>query len=254
MERASQVAAAAALLSFFVIADARAFETRVRFVQRVGNTDIPVTTPVHYTEVPAGGTIRLRLQFGVFDDDNGPAPAGGVLGWNRAEMTVTGGSIYPMPVSRTPGRLAPFTFSGQPNANGFPTSDPFTHITEIDNTFGIQAPPWPAGSDPDNPPAPQILGLNSFVSVYQISLLVPDFSYKESRSIHISGNFRAASAWRLLGTPIPPTEDENGNITYAPLALPGVPVEHDITIFNVAVPAPTTAAMLAVLLLPRRRR
>jgi hypothetical protein len=231
-----------------------AFESRVRFARRIGTVDVPINGNEVYTQVPPGGTIRLRLQFGVFDDATSPAPAGGVLGWNVGNMTAMGGFVSPMPVSRTPGRLAPFNFSQSPRANGFPATDPFAFITEIDNTLGTQAPPWPAGGDPDNPPLPRIFGLNSFVSVYEISLRVPEFSFKEERYIRVFGNALASSEWRTVGTPIPPTPDENGQIVYAPVPLPPMPFDFQLRVFNEAVPSPGSASLLALLAFSRRRR
>src|SRR6185369_4389892 len=94
---------------------------------------------------------RIRLQIGVFDDANGPAPAGGLIGWNSGSIVMTG-----LPENsrerRTPGRLQPFNTSSASNANGFPppptlfgpvpSQADFQMWTEIDATIQTQSPLW----------------------------------------------------------------------------------------------------------------
>jgi hypothetical protein len=242
---------ASGLVVMGAVADACAFEARVRFAQRVADEDITIDEALHKTFVAPGGFIRLRVQLGVFDDAESPAPAGGIIGWATGSIQ---GSISNMPLTRTPGRLAPFQFSNQGHANGYPISDPFTRITEIDNTLGIQVPLWPAGSDPGAPPLPTIFGRNEYVSVYEISLQVPTDLFKSWRTIDLSGLAYAASDWRAFETPIPPTPDSDGLIRYAPVPLPPLPIERSVRIFNEAVPSPPGVGVLLLPLLCARRR
>ena len=74
--KSSTIAAAAAALALAPSALAWHFDTR--WVERVGNIDIlifPLGLPA-----PGGTTHRIRLQMGVFDDDQSAAPGGGILG------------------------------------------------------------------------------------------------------------------------------------------------------------------------------
>jgi len=137
--------------------------------------------------------------------------------------------------------------------------DPFQNLSEIDNTLGLQVPSWPAGSDPDTPPQPIIRGLNTFVSVYEITLSTAVPYLYPIAAITYGGNMIAASEWRTVGTPNPPTPDEPGQITYVPLPLPPVVFSRtlQVHIFPEA-PTPGSAAGLVIfgagLVLRRRRR
>jgi hypothetical protein len=248
-----------ALLGILAVAgaptSANAFVVRAQWVLRVGNADmvIPTVGGVQ-TLAPAPRTsLRFRLQFGVFDDAAGPAPAGGYIGWNLGTMNISGGTN-----TRTPGRLAPFTFTPNPPGNGLPSADPFSALTAIDNTLGTQSPAWTCNPDGTIPPPPPfvIRGRNAFISTYEITT-VTDFG---DYSITVGGNTIVASRWDAIGSPLPPDcRDPNnpipGSIIYAPMTLPPIPgltAPLDIII----TPAPGAAALLGIggLIAGRRRR
>lgn len=197
---------------------AMAWHFETRFVERIGNVDVPMADDVQFE---AGSTHRMRMQFGVFDDANGPAPIGGFAGWGNGSGTLStsGGGTW----SRTPGRLSPFAFAPQPNANGFPLADPFTSLTNIDNTIGLQSIPWgcDGAGQPLPPPPPVVRGLNSFVSTYEVSVLTPDFV----STMNVAwGGFRAAVAeWRFAPEFSQPPDCETGTpgvANYFPLVTP----------------------------------
>src|SRR5437762_2369318 len=99
---------AAALVSAGMASPSFGYVLMARWVERTGTVDtvIPYVGGNQYLDASQGATYRLRLQFGVFDDASGPAPAGGYLGWNVGTMNITNGQT----ATRTPGRLAPFNF------------------------------------------------------------------------------------------------------------------------------------------------
>lgn len=220
--------AGAAILGAAVTADA--YEIRTRFVHRYFDQDLVIPGNNYFLHAPYPNTpVRIRLQIGVFDDANGPAPAGGMLGWNTGTLN-TSGTASTFTRRRTPGRLTPFTFSMSPNANGNPPNDPFIVLSEIDNTLGTQSPPWPAGSDPDSPPQPFIRGLNTFVSIYEITISTSSTLERPTAILRFGGNLIAAREWRSVGTPNPPTPEEPGEITYAPFPLAPVPFDRQLTV------------------------
>lgn len=249
---------------FTGVSRAEAYEFRCRFVERVGNVDVPLqndTITVDHRAPPR----RVRVQFGVFDDPTGPAPAGGFVGWNVGTIEVSGSRSNAV-VTRTPGRLAPFNFFGGQNANGnppLPGGDPFVSLSEIDATLGLQTPLWngcDAGGNPVPPPPPVVRGLNSFVSVYEISVAAR-FQYFHY-DLNFGGNLIGATEWRTVGTPIPPNCDdpenpEPGSVTYAPFPTSPVSLDCTLHILSYDVPGPGAAAALAacagLTLLPRRR-
>src|SRR5262245_15256945 len=126
-----------ALLLFAV--PAHAWEFRSRFIERIGTVDFPLANDtINAFDTPH----RIPIQFGVFDDADTPAPAGGFIGWNVGTISVSGAPDNSAE-RRTPGRLSPFNFSAQPSANGFPPSpgglnagDPpgydFQQLTQVD--------------------------------------------------------------------------------------------------------------------------
>src|ERR1700752_239903 len=94
---------------------AHGFEFRCRFVERVGSTDTVITGNALVSE--PGAPHRIRIQFGVFDDEVGPAPAAGFIGWNVGTIVVSGDAANSQD-RRTPGRFAPFNqLEGGPNGN-----------------------------------------------------------------------------------------------------------------------------------------
>jgi hypothetical protein len=195
----------------------------------------------------------------VFDDADGPAPAGGYIGWNAASLATSGGLN-----TRTPGRLSPFTFAPNPPANGLPNVDPFATLTAIDNTLGTQGsgspgfPSWVCRADGTTPPPPNpvIRGINSFISTFELTTLTGQSGYL----ITLSGNTVVASGWGMIGTPTPPDCpcppegcDLPGSVLYAPMTLPPTPITATLTI---VVPAPGAALAICGVcgLIIRRRR
>src|SRR5262249_38067495 len=81
-----------------------AWEFRCRFVDGAGS----VATPLANDTIDASDLQphRIRLQFGVFDNDDGPAPAGGFIAW-QGSITVSG-TPQNSRERRTPGLLNPF--------------------------------------------------------------------------------------------------------------------------------------------------
>lgn len=240
------------------VSSAQAFEFRVRWVTRVGTVDTPLgvgNATLNLMGADPAAT-RIRIQFGVFDDATGAAPAGGFVGWNVGTLTSAGQTNTVL--TRTPGRLAPFNFAGQPTANGDPAADPWNDLTMIDATLGTQAPFWngcDAEGNPVPPPPPTIRGLNTFVSVYEITL-DPNVGWTNF-SITLGGNMIAATEWRIIGTPNPPdcSDPDNpipGMIQYAPFPTPPLPISGRLDI----VPAPGALALLGLggLIAGRRRR
>jgi hypothetical protein len=242
-------------------ASAQALTFECRWVERFANTETVIGgNGVLFTGFPVT-PHRIRLQFRVADDAR-PAPAGGFVGWNVGTLHVSG-SPDNSDETRTPGRLNPFTFAAQPNANGnppLPGGDPFTNLADIDATLGTQSPAW--GCDANGQPLPQpdptIRGRNSFISVYEFTLRTGAMA--SNYSITAGGNLIAATEWRTVGTPIPPdcgdpsdpSDDQPGSITYAPFPTPPTPFS---CVLNVeTVPAPgATALLCGVGLLSLRR-
>lgn len=243
-----------------VATSANAFVVRAQWVSRVGTVDtvVPTVGGVQTLLVAPGSTTRFRLQFGVFDDAGGVAPAGGYIGWNLGTLSATVGGTN----SRTPGRVSPFNFAPNPPGNGLPSADPFTALTSIDNTLGLQAPAWGCTNIPNQVPLPQpaptIRGLNAFIDTYEITTVAGTTSY----SFAVGGNTVVASGWGTIGPATPPDcgdpnvlgDETPGSVTYAPMALP--PITGLTAPLNVVVPAPGAAALLGLagLIAGRRRR
>lgn len=253
-----------------VATSANAYEFRVRFVERVGNTDIVI--PDNTLDISDGTARRIRIQFGVFDDADGAAPAGGFVGWNVGTVEISGDPGNSAD-RRTNGRLAPFNFAtgmfsnGNPAPAGGPSmgdaeGTDFQGWTDIDATLGTQAPFWGCTPAPGEEPLPQpnatVRGLNTFVSVFELTTDPIDGA--EAYSITFGGNLIAATEWRVVGNPLPPdcgdpddpSDNVPGTIVYAP--FPTAPVAFTATL-NL-VPAPGAAALLGLggLVALRRRR
>jgi len=227
-------------------ASCHAWQFRCRFVERVGNMDVVLPGNSLYI-YPFEPPHNMRLQFGVFDDADGPAPAGGFLGWNVGTLAVSG-TVNNSDDRRNPGRLAPFNFASGTNANGnppLPAGDPFTMLTEIDNTLGTQSLIWTCvpdgsgGSMPGPMPQPIIRGLNTFVSVYAFSIQLNTFS--TGYTITAGGNLYAARDWRTIGTPTPPECPDSGSVTYLP--FPEMPRTFSC-VLAVNTPPPASAAIV----------
>lgn len=228
----------------------------------MGNVDVEL--PGNIIEPFFGQVRTVRLQFGVFDDAAGEAPAGGFVGWNVGTLAVSG-STSNSDERRTPGRLSPFNFSAGPNANGqppLPGGDPFTQLTEIDATLGTQSPSWvcgPGGIIPDPAPGAVVRGRNTFVSVYSFS--IQRFQISSSYAVTASGNLIGATSWLTVGNPTPPdcgdpadpADDVPGSVTYAP--FPTAP-QAFTCVLSVIIPAPGGFAVIGLggLLAARRRR
>jgi hypothetical protein len=241
---------------------ANAYEFRCRFVERVGSVDIPLAGNV--IDDLTGAVRNIRVQFGVFDDANGPAPLGGFVGWNVGSLAVSGPAGNSAE-TRNNGRLAPFTFASGANSNGnppLPGGDPFDMLTDIDATLGTQSPIWQCNSSGVAPPQPAALvrGRNTFVSVFAFAINPLD-SGGVNYTVTAGGNLIAATEWREVGTPTPPdcgdpsdpSDDQPGAVTYAP--FPTTPTAFSC-VLQVNVPGPGSAALLGLggLLVARRRR
>ena len=234
-----------------IAASANAFNVQCRWVSRVGTVDTVI--PATGYNFPVGQTtVNVRLQFGVFDDAQGAAPAGGFIGWNLG--TITGS---PQPVAGSAAaRLTPFNFAPAPGFAG--TQSPLA-LTAIDNTLGTQALVWsgiPGGSDPGSPPPALVRGRNAFISVFSLTLAAGTFD------ITAAGNSIVASAWNVIQSAPPEVGDDgvfgtpddvNGGVTYAPATLPPIAFTGCTASF---VPAPGAAALLGLggLVAFRRRR
>jgi hypothetical protein len=246
-----------------VSAAAHAWEFRVRYVERIGNFDSPLAGDV--IDASNGEPRRIRIQFGVFDNDQDRAPFGGFVGWNVGTIMVSGPPENSAE-RRTPGRMAPFNFASSPFANGNPPVPAggdvdFQMLTDIDATLGTQSPFW--GCNPDGSPTPMppalVRGLNSYVSVYEITI---DPSPGGSNYfITFGGNVIAAVEWRAVGNPQPPDcgnpvfpeDDTPGTVVYAPFPAPPRSFE---SVLSVVVPAPAgpSVVVCGLLLALRRRR
>lgn len=200
---------------------------RFRFVERVGSVDTVISQNTINAE--NGLQRRIRLQIGVFDVPAGPAPAGGLTGWNPGTLTVSGPTSN-SEETRTGGRLAPFTFSSSPFANGnppLPKGDPFTELTDIDATVGTQTLLWDCDFDktPLPQPTPIIRGRNTYISVYEFT--IDPSPGAVNYTVAAGGNLLAASAWETVGTPVLPNCKKGafGFVTYTPALLPPVPLD-----------------------------
>jgi hypothetical protein len=228
-----------------------AWEYRTRFVERIGTSDVILGDIVEFAP---GSTHRLRFQAGVFDNDDGAAPAGGFNGYTIGTIQTFGGGTW----TRTPGRLAPFVFFPGPNANGnppLPAGDPFTALSEIDAAIAIQSFPWTcdAQGNPNPMPLPVIRGRNEFISTYEITVVMDTRPTGELRVV-FGGQFTAADDWRIQGNPVPPDCDagEPGSVFYfCPLNGSRPLLTEELRI----IPAPGSACLaLLVAPLTRRRR
>ncbi len=235
MRHSGSLGLAFAAVALGVTCAAEAWHVETRWVLRVGNTDIVLRNNVLLGAPDE--LVRLRVQFGVFDDDDGPAPPAGFLAWNVGTLSDNNPAGYNL---RTPGRLPPFTFAFQPSSNGSPLADPWDSLTAIDAAFGAQVLSWvgiPGTNQPEPQPAPLSYGRNQFVSTFEISTLPSNVA---SYTITARGNIVAGREWTAF-VELPPDPgadgifgpgDENGDgvddglddvpgsVQYAPLAFP----------------------------------
>jgi len=257
-----KLALAGLLVAGGVAGSAEAFEFRCRFVERVGNIDVVLQGNI----IDASSRVarNIRLQFGVFDDAAGPAPAGGFVGWNVGTLAVSS-STGNSDERRNPGRLSPFNFASGATSNGnppLPGGDPFTMLTEIDATLGTQSPIWQCDANgvPPLQPAATVRGLNTYVSVYAFSI-DPIGNMGVNYTVTAGGNLIAATDWREVGSPTAPdcgdpadpSDDVPGSVTYAP--FPVAPRAFTC-ILDVRIPGPGAAALMVLggLAGARRRR
>ena len=215
-----------------------------RFVQRVGNTDIPLANGSIFNATP-GAPVRLRIQFGVFDDGGGAAPAGGFVWWNNGTIV----DSFAHHNTRPPGRLPPFNFSAVGNGTPpVPSGEPFQSISQISADFLSQAPSWLLDSN-GNPlpmPQPQVRGLNAFVSVFEITT-TPGLS---NYTLTVDGDLVAASSWSVFSatppdnnnTPLDPSDDIPGSVAYNAALLPPQSFVLPPLTLNIQVPAPASGA------------
>jgi len=242
---------------------ANAYEFRCRFVERVGSTDVVLDN--NTIDASNANVRNIRIQFGVFDDAAGVAPAGGYVGWNVGTIAVSG-AVNNSDERRNNGRISPFNFAAGPNSNGnapLPAGDPFTMLTEIDNTLGTQSPSWVCNADGTIPPQPAALvrGRNTFVSTFAFSI-DPTSTSSTSYTVTIGGNTIGADSWLPVGNPsapdcgdpADPLDDVPGAVTYAP--FPTAPRAISCVLNVQIIPAPGAAALLGLggLLAARRRR
>jgi hypothetical protein len=227
---------------------AHAFEFRYRWVERVANLDFPLADDL--VVAYDGQPHQVRLQLGVFDNAAGPAPEGGFYGWTQGSLLVDTRSAADSDDRRTPGRLPTFAFSQAPGANGnppLPDGDPFEALTDIDASIGIQSPVW--GFNPDGTPAPQpgprIVGRNTYVSVFSITVQPRNFS-GSGYFVRASGNLYGATSWFTLGTPVPPDPESGtpGSVNYA--AMVTQPSAFESALFVYLGPTPGTAGVLVI--------
>lgn len=230
-----------------------AWHFECRFIERVGNTN--VLLPNNTIDASSGERRNIRVQFGVFDDSDAPAPAGGFIAMNDGILAVTG-SIGNSDERRNPGRIAPFeTSSGGPNANGYPplpAGDPFERLTQIETYLGAQSPFWGC-HDPDGDgifeplpiPTPVIRGLNQFISAYAFDINPADGG--TSYEVVAEGNLLASTEWVFVGTPWPPgcnpPDEYPGGVTYSWVPVPWRSFSCELTVF---VPAPTGAMAFVI--------
>lgn len=229
-----------------------------RFAQRVGSADIPLANGSTFNATP-GAPVRLRVQFGVFDDAFGAAPAGGFAWWNNG--TISDSVAHHN--TRTPGRLPPFNFSA--NGNGIPpvpSGEPFQMISQISADFVNQVSPWllDANGDPLPMPLPQVRGLQTFVSVFEFTT-TPGLS---NYTLTVGGDLIAASSWSVFSatlpdnnnTPLDPSDDIPGSVVYNAVLLPPQSFFLPPLTLHIQVPAPATGGMLAAFwcVAVRRRR
>jgi len=241
---------------------AGAWEMRCRFVERVGNVDVEL--PGNVIDASNGEAHQIRIQFGVFDDVDGPAPAGGFYGWIDGTLSVGG----PLENSDEGFRLrvSPFNSGTGPNDSGSPPPlfDPFTDLTGINATSGSQNYAWRCESDGTPAPMPQhiVRGINTFVSVFAITINPNPGAV--DYTVTVGGSTIGLSGWSLAGSPpLPdcgdpskPEDDIESGVTYTPV-IDGAWREID-NVLTVSVPAPGAvvlgAASLVGVLGSRRRK
>lgn len=247
-------------------APAQAYEIRCRFVERVGVSDVVLQG--NTIAVGSRGPRNIRVQFGVFDDAAGPAPAGGLIGWTSGSLAVSG-SRENSEERRSPGRLAPFNYipaDGSPVPNGnppLPGGDPFELLTDIDARIRVQAPTWNCDAEGHVPaaPEPRVLGMNQYISVFAFQIDPTDASSYTNYTVTAAGLLVAAQSWDVVGLPTPPdcgqasdpSDDTPGSIVYEPVALEP---QSFVATLSVVVPAPSSMAVstVALLVVARRRR
>jgi hypothetical protein len=226
---------------------------QTRFVERLAdNTDVPLADTVEFLP---GSTHRIRFQAGVFDDANGPAPAGGYNGHTGGTVDTFGGGTW----TRTPGRLSPFIFFNGPSGNGnppLPDGDPFSNLTTIDNAYVQHNVLWVCnGDEPDPMPPPVVRGLNTFISTYEVTLTISQDQASDIRLV-FGGNITAVDRWNVLPSTIPPDCENNipGVVAYIAQLSNNRP---DFSRELLIMPAPATATLAlagALGALSRRRR
>lgn len=235
---------------------AGAWEFRARFTERCGNCKGHLfNDTIDASEL---NPRRIRLQIGVFDDDDGPAPAGGVIGWSAGSIVVSADPDN-SDERRSNGRIAPFNSSDHPNANGvppLPDGDPFTTLTDIDASLGLQRPFWGCSPEPGGVPLPMpraiVRGLNTYVSVYEIT--IDPHPGAVNYTVSYSGVLAAASEWRIVGTPVPPEcgpPPIPGSVVYEPVLAEARPFSIAL---HIVVPAPSSALISVVVFVSSLRR
>jgi hypothetical protein len=257
MNRAFRHCSIVALGTLASGATADAYEFRVRFVERIGSNNIELHEG-HTIYMAAGEERRIRIQFGVFDDAAGAAPAGGFFGWNLGSITVNGWSPHnsdefrnsPQGAHNGVGRLPPFNSApASGGANGLPAQDPFEALTGIDNTLGNQSLIWNFGQPQ---PQPVIRGLNTWVSTYEIS--IHPNAGALPYTIGFGGSLLAATSW-ISGEPVPPQgPDQPGSVTYSPILTTSESFGATLLVAGLPSPSAATLFVLGGMAAIRRRR
>lgn len=194
-------------------------EVRARFVERVGNFDFVL--PSNRLEFGFDAR-RVRLQVGVFDNQNGPAPVNGIAGWTDGAIDVSR-----FIATRTPGRLAPY--NATPGRNGLPAEDPFLHLTDIDGLMGPQLQIWECnGSVPNPRPTPRIRGRNTYTSVYEITIDAPGHC-TNPLWVQFQGEIVLASGWLTLSEDTPVCPSTSGSVVFYP--IPGARISFSAAVF-----------------------
>lgn len=194
-----------------------AFVVRYRLVEQLGDDEnfYRIMYP-GAQDLPFEDFMRIRLQIGVFDDQDGPAPAGGVYGWNGSQ------NDSDLLGTRTPGRLPAFALPT--NGNGIPTGDPYINLTRIESVIGPQNITWSCRNGSPLPmPGPVVRGRNEFVSVWETTVR---HGHCDTQSIGFTGEVLLATQWDVVGEPTIPIcqPDTPGSVTYVASGLMARPI------------------------------
>jgi len=231
---------------------ATAWHISTRFVERIGTLERVIDAD----SIDASDCLprNIRFQMGVFDDESGPAPLGGVMGFHEGSIVVTGPETN-SDDRRNNGRLAPFNTGGPelviPDG---PVNMPFTSIINLDASMNVQLRDWFCDGDQPGPmPVPLARGYNAFVSIYAVQI---DPAYNAvSYDLQFAGAAMAAASWTVVGQPVPPDCERGipGQVQFGPTEVFSSSFDRTL---RVLVPAPHAGVALSVFTAAafRRRR